>query len=532
MILSNIDAIIIVAYILLMIGIGYFVGRGNETQEDYFLAGRSMSWFPIALSVAATMISCNAFIGGPGWGYESGLLPFMQNISVPFSIFISLTIFVPFLYSIKLTSIYEYIELRLGKRTRLISVVAFLVNSLIQVSSMVFIPALVLNRFTGVDITIIIVAVVVISIIYTLLGGIKAVIITDAIQMIVIWGGVVGGIIYTFVVNDISFFETIKSAQEIGKLNALDFSIETSIINENGFFAATIGGAVMWLRYFAFDQSQIQRLNTAKSIKDLKKSFVISGILMNLLFFIFVLLGALLFVVFKGVPFGNTNDVMITFIQNLPVGLIGILLAGLFAAAMSSVDSILNSMSTVFIKDIYEPHFSNGKEADLKLSMFISALWGVLIIFVTIIAFSGTTSSILAVIGQYISYITGPSCAIFLLAMLTDKANDKGVSIGAIISFLIMIFVVRHFEITWMWNSIIGVVITFVLGYLFSILSKDKSTSENLKYTVKHHRQTLINENRVMEDGVNVLPFKIGIYEVILLGFFILQFGILFIISK
>ncbi len=530
--LSNIDIIIIVAYMVLMLLMGYFIGKDNENQEDYFLAGRSMSWFPVGLSIAATMISCNAFIGGPGWGYKNGLLPFMQNIAVPFSLFLSVTIFTPVLYNLKLTSVYEYIELRLGKRTRLVTVIAFIINSLIQVSSMVFIPALVLQRFTGMNMNIIIPIIVITAIIYTLLGGIKAVIWTDAIQMIIIWGGVLGGIIYTFSNSGIGFFETLEMAQEVGKLNAIDFSIQTSLINENGALVALIGGSVMWLRYFAFDQSQVQRMNTSKSIKDLKRSFVISGILMNTLFFIFILLGSLLFVQYGGRDFKNANDIMITFIKDLPVGLIGLLLAGLFAAAMSSIDSILNSMSTVFIKDIYEPYISKGKEASLKVSMFISLIWGILIVFVTMIAFSGTTKSILEVIGSYISYISGPACGVFILAMLTNKANDKGVSLGTIATFLIMIIFIKNIGLTWMWNSALGMALTLVIGYVASILFKDESNKESLKYTVFGYRKELIKSNNIYEDGVSLLPFKLDRYSYILVGFFILQFVVLMIIAK
>ncbi|MEG1410209.1 MAG: sodium/solute symporter [Terrisporobacter sp.] len=532
MLLSKIDAFIVVAYMAVMLLMGYLVGKDNKNQEDYFLAGRSMSWFPVGLSVAATMISCNAFIGGPGWGYENGLLPFMQNIAVPLSIFISITIFTPMLYKLKLTSIYEYIELRLGNKTRMISVLAFMANSLIQVSSMVFIPSLVLNRFTGISIHVIIPIIVVTAILYTLIGGIKAVIWTDALQMLVIWGGVIGGIIYTFSNSGIGFFETLSTAGEIGKLSAIDFSINTSLFNENGAWVALLGGSVMWLRYFAFDQSQVQRMNTAKSIKDLKKSLVISGILMNTLFFIFVILGSLLFVQFGGMEFANSNDVMVEFIGNLPVGLIGLLLAGLFAASMSSVDSILNSMSTVFVKDIYERYITKGKEASLKTSMLISLLWGVLICLVTVVAFSGTTKSILAVIGNYISYISGPSCGVFLLAMLTKKANDKGTAIGSVLGFVFVLIFGQVAGLTWMWNSAVGTIATIVFGYIASCLIKEKLPKNAEEYTLLGYRKKMITEGNTYEDGISLLPFKIDKYGVILLGFFLLQFIILLILSK
>lgn len=532
MILSKIDITIIIIYMFLMTLLGYLLGKTNKNQEDYFLVGRSMSWFPVGLSIAATSISCNAFIGGPGWGYKNGLLPFMQNIAVPLGLFISLTIFVPVLYNLKLTSIYQYIELRLGKKTRSITVLAFLMNSLIQVSSMVFIPSLVVQQFTGADIKIVIPIIVIISIVYTLLGGLKAVIWTDVIQIIVVWGGLLFAIIYTFYNNDLGFFETIQTAQQLGKLDAIDISLETSLVNENGFWVSLIGGAVIWTRYFSFDQVQVQRMNTSKSIKDLKRSFVISGLVMNILYFLFVLLGSLLFVFFNRIEFQNTNYVMIQFIKNLPVGLIGLLLAGLFASAMSSIDSILNSMSTVFCKDIYEKYINKEREASLKVSMLISLVIGILIIIVTFIAFTGTTSSILEVIGSYISYISGPSCGVFLIAMLSKKANDTGTTIGAILGFIFVIIFGKVSGVVWMWNSIVGVIATVVFSHIISSLIKEDLPENALNYTIKGYKQQLIKQSKRKDDDCTLIPFKLDKYNYILLGFFILQYIILLIINK
>ena len=123
-----IDAAIIFIYLMGMLVLGFIMGKTNKTQEDYFVAKRSLPWLPIGLSIAATMISCNSFVGGPGWGYHSGLLPFMQNITVPLALFISTTIFVPMLYDLKLTSVYEYIELRLGPKTRMAAVLGFILK--------------------------------------------------------------------------------------------------------------------------------------------------------------------------------------------------------------------------------------------------------------------------------------------------------------------------------------------------------------------------------------------------------------------
>lgn len=531
MTLTTVDAAIILIYLLGMLVLGFALGKSNKTQEDYFVAGRSLPWLPIGLSIAATMISCNGFVGGPGWGYANGLLPFMQNITVPLALFISTTVFVPMLYDLKLTSVYEYIELRLGRKTRLVSVLAFILNSLIQVSSMVFVPSLVLQRFTGISINVIIPVIVITAIVYTLAGGMKAVIWTDAIQMLVIWGGLIGGLFFLFSKSEIGFFETVQMAGAAGKLNAINTEWNFSLSNENGLWAALIGGLFMWSRYFSFDQAQVQRMFTAKSIRELKRSFVVSGIMMNVLYFLFIFLGALLFIQFGGVGFENANDVMIRFIGSLPVGLIGLLLASLFAAAMSSVDSLLNSMSTVFTKDIYEKYVSKGKEASLKISMLVSALWGILIYVITMLAFSGTSKSILAVIGIYISYISGPTCGVFLLAMLTKKANDKGTACGAILGFLLTLMFGKFAGLTWMWNSAFGAVVTFFIGYTCSCFIQDQHPENAIRYTVQGHRSYLREQKHTTENGVSLMPLTIDKYSIILLVFFLLQFIALFMFA-
>lgn len=528
---TMIDALIIVIYLLGMLVLGFVMGKSNKTQEDYFVAKRSLPWLPIGLSIAATMISCNSFVGGPGWGYSHGLLPFMQNVTVPLALFISTTVFVPMLYDLKLTSIYEYIELRLGQKTRMIAVLGFILNSLIQVSSMVFIPSLVLQRFMGVSINTIIPVIVVVAVVYTMAGGIKAVIWTDAIQILIIWGGLIGGMFFLFSRSDMGFFETVRMAGAAGKLNAIDLGWDFSLTNENGLWAALVGGLFMWSRYFSFDQAQVQRMFTAKSIRELKRSFVVSGIMMNVLYFLFIFLGALLFIQFGGAAFENTNDVMIHFIGGLPVGLVGILLASLFAAAMSSVDSLLNSMSTVFTKDIYEKYICKDQEASLKISMLVSALWGVLIYIITMLAFSGTSKSILAVIGSYISYISGPTCGIFLLAMLTKRANDKGTVCGAVLGFILTLFFGKSAGFTWMWNSAFGAVSTFLIGYACSICLGGRLPANAERYTVRGHMAYLQAQGRAKEGGTSLMPCRIDRYSVILLAFFALQLAGLFLLA-
>ncbi len=522
--ISMIDGIIIVLYLGIMIVIGYFSGKNNENQQDYFLARRSMPFIPIALSVAATMISANGFIGGPGWAYNEGMYPFMVNISVPIAVLVALSITTPVIYHLKITSVYEYMGMRLGKYSRVLTITQFFVNSIIQVSSMVFIPVLILELMTGWSFYVLVPFVVITAIIYTLLGGIRAVIWTDSIQMVVVIGAVILVIIVALNGIGLGFFDTLAVAKEAGKLDTLDFRTDLTITNT--FWATVFGGAAMWIRYFCFDQAQVQRVLTAKSLDGARKSFVVSAFIMNIVYYVMLLVGAVLFVYYDGVAFGSSNEIMILFVVNeMPVGIIGLIIAGVFAAAMSSVDSLLNSMTAVFTKDIYEPIFNKKKEASLKVSMVISIVIGIIMIIVVYIGFNGSVKSILDLVGAYISYFSGPALGAFVLAMFTRRANDKGVALGFVAGMIIGYIIATTYSISWLWNPLIGATLTIVIGYLLSMMCKNTNTSEMEALTAWEVRKKL------KTTGEKHLPFSFGKVEIIVIVFFLLQFVFLAIVQ-
>ncbi len=527
--ISTLDVVVIIAYLSLMLLIGYCSGKKNETQEDYFLAGRSMPWVPIALSVAATMISANGFIGGPGWAYQSGMYPFMVNVAVPLAIVFALSVTTPVIYRMGVTSVYQYMDKRLGKYSKALAIMQFFVNSIIQISSMVYIPVLIIQSITGWSFQVLVPIVVVIALAYTMIGGIKAVIWTDSIQMVIVVGAVFLVIGTALKGSGMGLMETLGVAAEAGKLNTLDFSLD--ITRENTFWATLIGGGMMWIRYFCFDQAQVQRVLTAKSLKSAKNSFVVSAFVMNIVYFIMLLVGAILFVFYAGKPFETSNEIMITFIlHEMPKGVIGLIIAGVFAAAMSSVDSMLNSMTAVFTKDVYEPLFHKEKEASLKVSMVISAVIGVIMVAVIFIGFNGTAKSILDVVGKYISYFAGPAAGAFLLAMFTYKANDKGVAIGFITGLVGGYIIASVYHVNWLWNPFIGAAITMIVGYVLSILLREEENAEKEQYTAWGMRKILLKEKQNGEEK-SVMPFSFGIHEGVVLAFFVIQYIIFYIIQ-
>ena len=529
--MSTIDVLILVAYLVVMMAIGFFVGKKNETQEDYFLAGRSMPWLPVALSVAATMISANGFVGGPGYGYTDGLQPFMQNAMVPMACFIAITVTVPVFYHLRVSSVYEYMELRLGKVSRMLTVAQFFINSLIQVSSMVFVPALIIRTLTGWSMNVVVPIIVLCAIVYTIAGGIRAVIWTDAVQMIVLWGGLLTCLFMVVKGTGLGLMGTLGEAAAAGKFDAFDFTMD---ITRTNCFLASCFGLFQWVRYFCFDQAQMQRILTSRDMGGVKKSFVSSSVMMNVMYFLMIFMGTMFFVFYDGKEFGSANEIMINFILNeLPVGVVGLLIAAVFAAAMSSVDSLLNSMTTVFTKDIYERYIAKekGKTLSLKQTMTVSLVLGVFIIVVVIFGFSGTVKSVIDVVGSYISYFAGPALAAFLLAMLTTKANDKGVTGGFVVGLVFGYIIAKTFHTSWLINPAIGSTITVVVGYLLSCVFKsDKPIEEVRPYTVQGMREKMKAEGNVAENGVSILPLTLDKYAIALLAIFGVQYVLLALI--
>lgn len=528
--LRTLDLFVIGIYIMILLYIGYISGKDSESSEDFFVANRSMGWMPVALSIAATTISANGFIGGPGWSYSDGMVPFMVNVAVPFACFFAIWIVVPVIYHLKLISIYEYINLRFGKNTKLLLVLHFFTNSIVQVSSMVFIPSFFLVIITGWSLKVIVPIIVLCSIIYTAMGGIKAVIWTDVFQMIIVWGSVIMIIYLAFDQLDMSFGTFFELAKSSGKLNALNFHF--SLQDNNTFWGTLLGGAILWVRYFAFDQTQIQRVLTADSIKTVKRSLLTSAMVMNIIYFLMLFIGVILFFFYKGKIFSNSNQIMIDFIlTEIPSGFLGLTIAGIFASVMSSVDSVLNSMTTIFIKDIYEPYFLKNSDKDTPKSVPVitSLVFGVLIIFFVIIGFGDSVRSVLDVVGSYISYLVGPACAIFILGFFCPKIDDNGGSFGLIFGLILGYILSKYLNTGWLWNPLIGFLLTIISSHIYNLVKPSQQTELAYKYTIMGITKE-IKENNIDEGGVSLLPGKMDLYSTLTLIFFILQYVVLFII--
>ena len=437
----------------------------------------------------------------------------------------------PFFYNSGVTSVYEYLEERFGPLTRTLMSVAFIFKMIMVVGTLVYAPALVLSSITILPLNATIAIMTVISIAYTILGGIKAVIWTDVIQMLILWAGLILSFIIVIRTVPYNFMEVMSLVSDAGRLSALDFNL--SLSTPNTVWAGLMGGTILHLSYFGVDQAQVQRVLTAKSMKNVKYSLWFSGVVALFQMFIFLLMGSILYVYFEGQAFSNPNNVFLDFaINNLPSGVLGLIVAAIFASAMSSIDSALNSISAVFVKDIYEKWINpEAKSNDsLRVSRIITLVWGIFIAFFAFLV-SNTELSILEAISKYGSYMLGSMLGVFILGFYTKKANQIGSSIGLISGILVVAQVAQNTEVFWMWNNLIGVTVTLVIGYLISLITGGEE-KEIGKLTIKGQKQYFEEENfEESKDNIYIMPGKFEKASYALLAYFVIAFILLYLLG-
>ncbi|KHE67224.1 sodium:solute symporter [Halobacillus sp. BBL2006] len=475
-----IDYAIFIVYILGTAIVGAAFGKKQKSTKDYFLGGRSIPWWAIGLSVMATQASAITFIGAPGWGYDGGLTRMTTFINVPLAMAFLIATLVPFFYKTEVYTAYEYLERRFDVKTRTLTAALFLVARGLATGVVLYAPALVLSVVTGMDLSVTIILMAVIAVSYTVLGGISAVIWTDVIQMVVLWVG--AGLSVFVIFQDVpgGWGEVMNTASQTGMLDSLDFSFDLSV--EYSIWAGVIGGFFLHAAYFGTDQSQIQRVLTSKSIRESKLSLVLSGVLMIPQMLLFLLIGVLLYIYYQyaGDPnVENLNELFPRFVVNeLPVGISGLIMAGVFAAAMSSLDSALNSLSAVSVRDFYSKFFKKNasEEHYLKASRYATVFWG---IYATIFAFfAGNLGPVIEAVNKVGSYFYGALLGVFILAIFTKRVNGTGAFTGVIAGMISVWAVTAFAEISWLWNNLVGAVVAVVIGYLVSKLSKAPSAEK------------------------------------------------------
>jgi SSS family solute:Na+ symporter len=512
----SILAIYIVANLLL----GFYLGRKISSTKDFFLGDKSIPWWAIGISVISTYVSALTFLGGPAWAYTDGLSVIAIHLNYPIVIFFVVTFFLPFFFNSGVASIYEYQEKRFGPTSRNVISSIFLISQGMTSAAVLYATSLVLEFITGLSVEYCIVIVTVVALIYTMMGGIAAVIWTDVIQAGILFFGAF--IILFALISEmpLSMTETLSNLKTMGKTDALDFGIDFSKVTT--VWSGVIAMTLFHVTVYGANQMMVQRTLAAKNIGDAKKSFLLMGFVAFFIYFLFILLGVLFFAYYGGREFENGNTIILEFAHSYGMpGLMGVIAAAVLAASMSSLDSAFNSMSTVTTIDFYQRYFRKN-ESDLhylKASRVFTVFWAALIV-IPALLFANTEGSILETLSKVGSYFVGAKLSMFGLGFFSKQATEKGLLVGVAVGFGVVWYVATQTDIAWPWFCAIGGGVNVLVALLASRVLDGKQESYSA-YTVRGQKELFVREGKAEKDnGWYLVPGKVDSVSWYLLLFF------------
>lgn len=558
-VLTAIDWVVLVVYLVGIVGFGVWVGRDTKHMSDFFLAGRDVQWWAAGLSVMATQISAITFVGTTGQAYTKGMGILAMYFGLPIAMVVLSLTLVPFFYRSGVFTAYEYLEKRFDARTRTLTSVLFLCSRSLAMGVTLYAPSLVLSVILGWSETTTILIMGGTTILYVVHGGNKSVIWTDVVQMLIIWAGifVCAGAALAHLPEGVGFRDALAIAQVTNHLEMMDTSTDPRKVYT--LWSGLIGGAFLAMGYFGADQSQVQRYLSAKSLGEARLSLLFSGFLKIPMQFLILLTGLLVFAFYHferppllwnvheqarlarelppaewaaleqelsaahaarqaaatdyaqsrsdaaraayveahgrltavharagarvaeqtGKPYDDTNYIFPSYVMSrLSGGLAGLVMAVIFAAAMSTLAGEFNSVATATMVDFYQRFVRTGASAAhyLWMSRFFTAFWGV---FACLVALQvGRYGSAIEVVNKLGSYFYGSILGVFGLAILTPRASARGAFYGLLAGMAAVATVAQVYRVSFLWNNVVGAVTVFVIGLAITAAFPERRTAD------------------------------------------------------
>jgi SSS family solute:Na+ symporter len=493
---GTLDFFIVGFYLLAITAIGLLTGGKQSSANEYFLGGKNIPWWAVSFAVVATETSTLTFISIPGLAYLTNLNFLQVTFGYVIGRSIVSAIFLPRYIQGELQTAYAFLANRFGPKARNVASVTFMLTRVVADGVRLFATAIPLaiilrsweamSSVTNEQIYVVsIVVMAVLTLVYTAIGGVRAVIWTDVVQMFIYLVGAVAavGVILGELQTQGRAFSL--SVVPEGKFSIFNFawsSVADFFRSPYTFVASVLGGTFLSMASHGTDHLIVQRLLTTKTLRDSQKALVTSGFVVVLQFAIFLFIGLLLFVFYNGSTLTDlgllkADELFPKFIiEHMPTGLSGFIIAALLAAAMSTLSGSVNSLASATMNDIYKPYFgrtmSSGRE--VSLSRLFTMLWAVLLIG-TAIFFIYNGSKVLVEIALGVASFTyGGLLGMFLLGVLTKKTEELDSIIGFIAGIVVMIFVVSSGWFGWTWYILIGSGVTIGVGSVVSFLKGRK----------------------------------------------------------
>ena len=547
--MHDIDWLVLICTILFIVVYGSIKTRKNINIKSFLKGNNSSNWFTIGVSVMATQASAITFLSTPGQAYNDGMGFLQFYLGLPLAMIIICIFFVPIYHKLKVFTAYEFLEKRFDKKTRTLGAILFLVQRGLAAGITIFAPSIILSSVLNIDLKLLNIVIGLLVIIYTVLGGTKAVNITQKQQMFVIFFGLF--FVFFFIINnlpnELTMSKLIDYAKISNKMEILDFSLDPN--SRYTFWSGITGGLFLALSYFGTDQSQVQRYISGKSVREIRLGLIFNGIFKIPMQFFILLVGVLVFIFFefnstplnfnpKAIDYleknhekelelhkkefdvlnlqkdefqklflnNKLNDksilnnlqkkekdirnnlrilindkskiekndkdyVFLHFILNyLPRGLVGLLIAVIICAAMSSTASELNALAATTTVDLYKRNMSKNKSEKhfLNMSKLFTVMWGIIAIcFASIGNLFENLIQLVNIIG---SIFYGTILGIFLVGFFIKKIKSNSVFYSACISQILIFVIYFSVDIGYLWLNFIGALFTVFFSIIADLL--------------------------------------------------------------
>jgi SSS family transporter len=471
MVLTWIDYTVIAAYLLAITAFGTWFARFQKTTVDYFLTGRSVPWWAICFTIVATETSTLSFIGVPAGAYAGNMTFLQLAFGYVIGRVLVSVLFLPAYFRGELFTSYELLLRRFGPEVKNVAAVIFVATRTLADGIRLFATALVISVVTQVPVSITVIALGVAMIVYTVRGGVSAVIWTDVVQMFVYVGGALVVFFGLLALIPGGWDEVVRSAGSTGHFQVLDFSTDPK--KAYTFWAGLFGGVALTLATHGTDQFLVQRLLSARSLKAAASGLILSGILVLVQFILFLVIGAMLYTFYQHTPLprplSRTDEVLPLFVvTSLPQGLSGFIVAAIVAAALSPS---INSLAATTVNDFYLKYVRPDADEKTLMSVARTATigWGVAQIAVALGA-QWVTRSVLDSGLSVLSLAAGPVLGAFLTGVLTTRVRNGAMLGGMAAGAAVLAWIWFTDAYAFTWYALTGALVTGGVALLLSLL--------------------------------------------------------------
>ncbi|MGB6033647.1 MAG: sodium:solute symporter [Bacteroidota bacterium] len=478
---TTLDYVIVVVYLVGIALFGILRGGKQRSAQEYFLGKERIPWWIVCFAIVAAETSTLTFISIPGLAYLTNLTFLQVTFGYLLGRILVSYLFLPAYYKGELSTAYAFLESRFGAKTRRFSSVVFLFTRIAADGVRLFATAIPLKFVLDVEYPVAILILALVALSYTYLGGVRGVIWVDAIQMLVYVGGALIAAVALIARADGGWAEITQLAVDAGKFQIFNLDFTEFWQTPYTLVAGVVGGALLSMASHGTDQLIVQRLLTTRSLREGRKALIGSGVLIVFQFALFLVVGLLLYGYYLGqspaeLGLQRSDEIFPMFIvEALPPGVSGFIIAGLFAAALSTLAGSMSAMSSSTVLDLYRP--LRGGEVDkakeLRISRGITIIWAACLAG-SAIFFMNTTQTVVELALSIASFTYGGLLGTFLLGVLFKKPSQEDALAGFVGGIFIMIVVISLNLVAWTWYTLIGVGATLLVGGLMTSLTGKK----------------------------------------------------------